>query len=100
MTSYPTLTSFLTSAAAEVAAGVGAARFVELRYDVLNSLYPHPVFGVNQATPEFFATTLAYVTGARPIPESEPGAAQGADPTYWRRYRDWCRVWAVRYWQK
>lgn len=83
------LVSFLTAASAEMEAGATAERFVYLRYEVFNRLYPHPVFSTKESEPAFFAQTLSYVTGSTPIPK-----ATDEDRPFHSNYLDWCRTMA------
>jgi hypothetical protein len=85
--------TFLRAAAAEMEHAFTPARFVELRYNKLSRLAPHEVWGVEHAEGSFFATTLAYLTHERPIPELRPGSKADDDQTYWRRYTVWLRQW-------
>ncbi len=61
--------------------------FLTFRYDCVNRFYPHPTFSAGEATPDFFARTLAYVSGAEPIP-----ATKEEDRPFRANWLDWCRV--------
>ena len=63
--------------------------FLRLRYDEMGRLFPHDVFSVQEATPDFFAETVRYLTAD--IPDNRPGIKpeDAKHDIYWRRYRDW-----------
>ncbi len=69
--------------------------FLTLRYDTLNRAYPHDTFSAGEATLSFFPDTLAYVSGARPIP-----ANKEEDYPFRANWLDWCRLHAKLHWQK
>lgn len=61
--------------------------FLTFRYDCINRFYPHPTFSSGEATLSFFPDTLAYVSGAVPIP-----AAKEEDRPFRANWLDWCRA--------
>ncbi len=86
----PSLSSFCEQAILLVAGAKPEHRlglFIALRYDVLNRVYPHETFSAGEATLSFFPDTLAYITGATPIPETKPD-----DRPFKANYLDWCRT--------
>ncbi len=86
----PPLSSFCEQAILLVAGAKPENRlglFIALRYDVLNRAYPHATFSAGEATLSFFANTLAYVSGAEPIP-----ATKEDDRPFRANWLDWCRA--------
>ncbi len=75
------LLGFLMASEAEIKAGASIKRFLYLRYDAFNILFPHKTFSVNQATPDFFTLTLEYARQQKEFikPKSE----------YEKNYLDW-----------
>ncbi len=87
------LSDWLDTAIIMLSIGYTPALFVELRYDRMNRFYPHGVFSVNEATPEFFRETLDHLVGDNHIADRRPGnALTGAADPYWVSYRDWVRA--------
>jgi hypothetical protein len=85
--------AWLQKAAQEVEASADKlAAFLRLRYDEMGRLFPHDVFSVQEATPDFFAETARYLTTG--IPENRPGIKpeDAKHDIYWRRYRDWMKA--------
>jgi hypothetical protein len=66
--------------------------FLRLRYDELSQRFPHEVFSVQEATPDFFSTTIQYLTTGAPLnrPGGKPEDAK--HDIYWRRYREWLQI--------
>lgn len=65
--------------------------FLRLRYDEMSRLFPHKVFSVQEATPDFFAETARYLIVG--IPETRPNikSEDAKHDVYWQRYRDWMK---------
>lgn len=61
--------------------------FVEARYAVLRSKFPHETFSVEQCTYEFFQVTLDYLEGHQELPKREAGNV------YKNNYIDWVVKW-------
>jgi hypothetical protein len=57
------LESFLLNSRDELNLSHSITRFMELRYDVLNKIFPHKTFSVNQASLDFFDNALNHLRG-------------------------------------
>ena len=91
--SSSSLLAWLHLAAQEVESSSDkTSAFLRLRYDEMSRLFPHEVFSVQEATPDFFSETIRYLISE--IPDTRPGVKpeDAKHDIYWRRYRDWMKA--------